>query len=57
MVKHSEYIFFFFKDFFYFTWEREHKQGEGEEQADSMLSVEPDVGLDPITWDHDLNQN
>jgi len=31
---------------------------EGEDEADSLLSREPDVGLDPGTpglWDHDLS--
>ena len=29
--------------------------GEGESQADSMLSGEPDAGFDLTTWDHDLS--
>ena len=37
----------------------EHKQGEGqrelESQADAMLIMEPDVGLDLITRDRDLS--
>jgi len=40
--------------------ERERKSskcGEGEGQADFALSVEPDVGLDPMTPDHDPSQN
>ena len=41
--------FFFFKRFYLF--DREHKQGEwqaeGEEETGSLLSKEPDVGLDP----------
>lgn len=28
---------------------------EGEGQADSSLSMEPDVGLHPMNWDHDLS--
>ena len=36
----------------------EHKQGEqqAEGEADSLPSREPDVGLDPRPWDHDLNR-
>ena len=36
-------------------------QGKGRERerenlnADFMLSVESDTGLDPTTWDHDLS--
>ena len=46
------FLFIYFKDFYLFTWDREreraHKQGEGqaEGEADSLLSKEPDVGLD-----------
>ena len=37
---------FCFKDFIYlFESESVLKQGEGESQADSMLSSEPDMGL------------
>ena len=47
------------------TWERERAQVEGgaegegqwESQADYLLSVEPDGGLDPTPWDHDLSWN
>ena len=47
----------FFQDFVYLfekecVREREHKHGggaEGEEEAGSPLSKEPDVGLDPRT--------
>jgi len=42
---------FFLKDFTYLF--REHKLGEqraeGEEEAGSLLSKEPDMGLDPRT--------
>ena len=31
------------------------QQAEGEGQAGSPLSREPDVGLHPRTWDHDLS--
>ena len=37
----------FFKDFIYLRRERESTEGEGE--ADSLLSREPDMGLDPRT--------
>ena len=30
--------------------------GVGEEEAGFSLSREPDLGLDPRTWDHDLSQ-
>ena len=30
-------------------------KGEDEGQADSLLSVGPDVGLSLTPWDHDLN--
>ena len=43
---------FFFKDFIY-VFERESAAGRGgeekESEADSALSAEPDVGLDPMT--------
>ena len=46
----------FFKDLFLFILERVHEWGEGvegkgerESQADSMLSVKPNGGLDPRT--------
>ena len=46
-----------FKDFIY-LFDREHKQGErqaeGEGEADSPPSREPDAGLDPRTPGHDL---
>ena len=51
-------FFFFFKDFIYlFDTERDHacthkqgeQQAEGGEEAGSLLSGEPDVGLDPRT--------
>ena len=44
-------IFLLFKDFIFFERERAHKRGIVEEnpQADSQLSSEPDVGLDPTT--------
>ena len=29
---------------------------EGEGEADSRPSREPEVGLDPRTWEHDLSQ-
>ena len=51
----------FFKDFIYLRErERETANGcgvgtQGEGEADSLLSKEPDVGLDLRTWDHDLN--
>ena len=45
-----------FKDFIY-LFERELSRAgggaEGEEETDYLLSREPDVGLDPRTWDHD----
>ena len=44
-------LFIFFKDFIYLS-DREHKQeqqAEGEEEAGSPLSREPDVGIDPRT--------
>ena len=50
MKKHS---FFFFSRFYLFDREREHKQeeqqAEGEGEADSQLSREPNVGLNPKT--------
>ena len=42
-----------------FIWEREHKPGdraEGGGEAYSLLSREPDVGLDPGPQDHDLSR-
>jgi len=33
-------------------------EGEGENpQANSLLSKDPEAGLDPTTLDHDLSQN
>ena len=32
-------------------------EGERESQAGSLLGMEPDSGLDPGPWDHDLSQN
>ena len=49
----------FLKRFYLFICEREHECGgwtEGEGQADIPLSREPDVGLNPKIWDHDLSQ-
>ena len=50
----------FFLSFIYlFEREGEHEQGvelEAEGEADSLLSREPDVGLDLRTRDHDLSQ-
>lgn len=51
----------FFKILFYFfEAEREHEQkrGRGKEEweADSPLTREPDVWLDPSSWDHELSQ-
>jgi len=47
---------FFFKSFYFiYLREREHEQGEGQREreteslADSVLSMEPDMGLDPTT--------
>ena len=53
-----------FKKYFIYLFDRESKhrqteqQAEGEGEADSLLSREPNAGLDPRTpgsWDHDLN--
>ena len=57
---------FIFNNFIYFERAREHtSKGGGSEsierqrksQEDSILSVEPDVGLNLMTWDHDPSQN
>ena len=46
-------------DFYFFIWERaikrEYELGEKEREADSPLSREPDAGLIPGLWDHDLS--
>ena len=45
-------LFFLFKDFMYLferVGEEEHKQGDGQREADSLLNKELDVGLDPRT--------
>ena len=53
------YPHFIEKDFIWekqsvYVWERgEGVEGEGE--ADSSCSMESKLGLDPRTWDHDLN--
>jgi len=49
----------FFKDFIY-LFERNHKpgegaEGEGEAEADSLLSREPIRGSIPGPWYHDLS--
>ena len=47
-----EDIFIFFKDLTYLFMREKAQAGgeaEGEEEADSPLSGEPDVGLDPRT--------
>ena len=58
------FLFSFLKDFIFF-FERElervraHKQGEGQREKQTLLSREPDRGLDPRTpgpQDHDLSQ-
>ena len=44
------FYLFIFKGFIYlFDRERDHKQAEREEEAGSLLSREPDAGLDPRT--------
>ena len=44
------YLILFLKILFIHSWEREHEQeAEGKREADSPLSREPDVGLDPRT--------
>jgi len=54
------FLFFFLKIFCLFNGEREreHKQAErqteGEGEAGSPLSREPDAGLDPRPWDHGM---
>ena len=52
-------FFFFFKILFIYLTEREHKQGkqqtEGEREAGSPLSREPDGDSVPGHWDHDLS--
>ena len=60
------YVFFIWKKVFQdfiFLREREHmckweagEGAEGEGEADSLLSREPYLGLDPSSWDHDLRQ-
>lgn len=56
-------ILLFFKDFVSLDRESGHMQvGWGQReaeksQADSPLSAEPDPGLDPSSWDHDLSGN
>ena len=47
---------------FRLCFDRGSKQGrgaerEGESQAGSALSAEPNEGLDPTIWDPDLSQN
>ena len=49
-------LFYFLKDFLYLRERAGKGRGvEGEGEADSLLSREPDAGLDPRTWDHDLS--
>jgi len=44
------FVFFLFKDFIYLTERGEPRAGGGAEgEADSLLSWEPDTGLDPRT--------
>ena len=48
----------FFKDFYFFIWERvrAREMTEGEGEADSLPSKEPDSGSIPGPRDHDLSQ-
>ena len=52
----SETVSFFKRFFKKLIWkrERERPQAKGGAEADSLLSREPDVGLDPGPWDRDL---
>ena len=60
---HDNTHIYFFKDILYLfekerEREREHEQWgekEGEEEVDFLLSREPDVGINPATWDHELS--
>lgn len=46
---------FSFKILFIYLREKEkHELGEGEEETDTVLRRETDLGLDPRTWDPDL---
>ena len=55
MKREATSEFFFFNDLFTYLRERERerfkggREGERESQADSLLSMEPHVGLDPTT--------
>ena len=35
---------------------RSREKAEGEGEAGSLLSGEPDAGLDPRSWDHNLSR-
>ena len=57
-------MFFFFKILFIYLTERQREtvreetqaEGVGEGEAGFPLSREPDEGLDPRSWDHDLSR-
>ena len=52
------FLSFFFKSLFIYLIKREQEQGggaEGEGEADSLMSRDPDMGLDPGPWDRDLS--
>ena len=62
-IKSLWVFFFFFKDFVYLfdrerytARERTQAGGVGEGEAGFPQSREPDAGLDPRTWDHDLSR-
>ena len=52
---HVSSTFFFPKDFIY-LFDREKARTQAGGEVDPQLSREPDVRLDPGTWDHDPNQ-
>ena len=54
-LRGAHILLLFFKDFSYLT-ERvsEHKRGEGRGR-NSPPSREPDAGLEPRTWDHEVS--
>ena len=62
-LKEHNYVFrinlkFIFQNFIYLLTRESMSGGgaDGEEKADSLLSREPNVGLDPRPRDHDLSQ-
>ena len=49
LLNQGSYLFFFFLRFYLSDREITSRQAEGEEEAGSLLSREPDAGLDPRT--------